>query len=100
MRLSEAPPMVTAPDALAVYVPAVLLLMVSVQVSTLPLTVGEPQLEVLVVRPLVGETEALMAPKLTGVALPGSAVNVTVKTCWCPTSLSAFCGVMVMKAST
>src|SRR5438132_351709 len=101
--------MVTAPDALAVYVPAVLLLMVSVQVSTLPLTVGEPQLEVLVVRlmvgepqvvsfwdrPALGETLVEMAALVSAVPA-GSTAAVTWKTCWWPTGLVAVNGAILM----
>jgi hypothetical protein len=72
--------MVTDPLALRVYVPAASELMVYVQDATFAVTLGEAQLLVLVVRPVVG----LMAGEMTkfvGVVPAGTAVKVMVKTC-------------------
>src|SRR5262245_58408786 len=89
--------MVTRAVALAVKVPAVLLLMVTVQVAVLPLTVGAPQ--VLLSEPGAGLTLGVIAPKV-GVPVPsGNAVTVIVKVCGVPTSLTPL-GPMGMLAST
>ena len=54
--------------------PAELLLIVNVQVATLPFTVGEPQVVLCDVG--AGLTLGVIAPKLTGVAPDGIAVTV------------------------
>src|SRR6266851_7067096 len=79
-RVTVTPPMVTWAEALAVKLPAVLLLMVSVQVATLSRTLGAAQ--VVLWLPGAGLTLGVMVPKLTGLAPSGMAVTVMVKTCW------------------
>src|SRR5205809_3155733 len=77
-RLTVTPPMVTAAEALAVKVATLVLLMVRVQVRVLPEPDGAEQ--VLLCDDGVGLTLGTMAPKLTGVTDPGSAVTTMVKT--------------------
>src|SRR5206468_4259606 len=86
--------------ALAVKVPTVLLLMVSVQVRVLAsTTVGVPHVLVLA-RSGVGLTLGVIVPKVGGVATPsGMAITVMVKVCGWPTSLVAL-GAMLIEAST
>src|SRR5262245_55582204 len=79
-RVTVRPPIVTLAVTLAVNVFTTLLLTVSVQVATLPLTFGVAQV-LLVVAP-AGVTDGVIESNVTGVAPPGSAVTVIVKTCW------------------
>ena len=74
-----------------------MLLMVTVQVATLPLIVGDPQ--VLENDDGTGVTLGVMAPKLTDCPA-GMAVTVTVKVCGAPTTLVAVGGPMATEAST
>ena len=71
--------------AVAVKTPAVGLLMVTVQVATLPLIVGA--LQVLDVESGAGLTAGTI--EVNSVVCPGSDVTVTVKVCGWPTSLTA-----------
>ena len=92
------PPIVTTPVALIVKTPAVVLLIVMVQVAVLPLTVGAAQ--VLLVEVGAGEMFGVIELNATGVALPGMAVKVTVNVWATPTLFVEDAGVMVMLAST
>ena len=83
--------MVTVSRAVTVNVPAVALLMVTVQVATLPLTLGPLTVGV---RPPV--TVTARAPKLGVPVPPGKAVTVTVNTSWFFTSLTGVNGVMAI----
>src|SRR5262249_7952990 len=91
------PPIVTCALTLAVMTPGVNLLIVIEHVATLPLMVGEPQVS----DSESGDpiTEGEIVPKLTGVALPGIAVTVTLKVCEVPTSFTPF-GAIATLAST
>ena len=78
-RLTATPPMVTTAAAFAVNVPAVSLLIVRVQVATLPTTVGAAQ--VLLCEVGAGLTLGVIEVNATGVAPDGIAVAVIVNTC-------------------
>src|SRR5436190_616152 len=91
--------MVTTAVAVAVKVPGVSLLIVNVQVATLPLIAGVAQVLVLEVSPAVGVTFGVMEVKTVGEAPSGRAFTVMVKTCAVPTSFTAS-GAIWMLAST
>src|SRR5687767_2127967 len=84
-RTMAVPPMVIVAVALAVKTPGTALLIVSVQLATLPTTSGEAQ--VCVCTPGAGATDTVIGPNATGVAPDGIPVTVTVKSCG---SLSGF----------
>src|SRR5260221_6315692 len=78
VRVSASPPIETWTVAFALKTPALELPIVSMQVAVLPPlpSVGPPQVDVCV--PGAGETDAVIAGKVTGVALPGRAVGTIV----------------------
>jgi len=78
-RLTVTPPMETCALELTVNVPALLLLMVTVQVAVLPFTVGDAHVVLCEVG--AGSTLTAIAEKLTGVAPAGIAFTVTVNVC-------------------
>src|SRR4051812_18195432 len=96
-RLTGTPPIVTVSAGLIVNVPAVVLLIVTVYVATLPTT------ETGVTAPTVPGADGLKltvgVPNDTGEAPAGDPVTVMVKVCAWPTSLVAL-GAMAMLAST
>src|SRR5262245_34938552 len=98
-RVTLTPPTVTTAVTLAVKVPATLLLIVNVQVATLPLIVGEPQV-VLVPRFGAGLIVGVIAPNTTARPAGLWAVTVIRKVCAWPTALVADGGVMPTLAST
>src|SRR5258706_15534625 len=95
--MKVAPPIEIFVEACAVKVPGVVLLIVRVQVATLPTTDGVAQVSLWV--PSAGVTPGVMELNTTGEAPFGIAVAVIVKMCWLPTSFTLLSGVMVMFAS-
>src|SRR5204862_450677 len=98
-RVTARPSMVTTAVALAVKVPGVRLLIVNVQVATLPLIVGVAQVLVLEVSPAVGFTFGMIDVKTVGEAPSAMVSYATLFRSWF-TGLVAVSGVIWMLAST